>query len=341
MSETMSSTAKTAPGIARPAVPAPAAPGAAGRLGVTVIVPTYCRPDQLADCLDGLVRQTLAPAQVIVTVRDTDPESAEIAHRYDGALPMQIVQIEVPGQVAAINRGMDHARGDIVAITDDDAVPHPDWVERIEGWYRTDPRIGGVGGRDHVYHDGVPETGERRVVGRLQWFGRVIGNHHLGVGPAQDVDVLKGANWSFRRAAITGQRLNTRLRGSGAQVRNEVDFCLRLSRRGWRLVYDPMVAVDHFPAVRFDIDQRGSDHFHPLAQENATYNDTVALMAHFNPANRMVFAAWAFLVGTCEFPGAVQWARLALGGDPHAGAKLRATLRGRLAGMRDWRESPA
>ncbi|MDR6774340.1 glycosyltransferase [Azospirillum sp. BE72] len=336
MSETMSTTA-----ISRPSALVPIDPDATERLGVTVIVPTYRRPDQLAGCLDGLVRQTLAPAQVIVTVRDTDPASAEVARRYEGALAMQVVEIEVPGQVAAINRGMDHARADIVAITDDDAVPHPDWVERIEAWYRTDPRIGGVGGRDHVYHDGVPETGERRIVGRLQWFGRVIGNHHLGVGPAQDVDVLKGANWSFRRAAITDERLNTRLRGSGAQVRNEVDFCLRLSRRGWRLVYDPLVAVDHFPAVRFDIDQRGSDHFHPLAQENATYNDTIALMAHFTPANRMVFAAWAFLVGTCEFPGAVQWARLALRGDRHAGAKLGATLRGRLAGMRDWRESPA
>lgn len=336
MSVTMTPNGRSASGMPDPA---PIAPGATERLGVTVIVPTYRRPDQLAGCLDGLIRQTLAPVQVVVTVRDTDPESAEVARRYASALPIEVAGIDVPGQVAAINRGMDHARGDIVAITDDDAVPHPDWVERIEAWYRTDPRIGGVGGRDHVYHGTVPETGEAEVVGRLQWFGRVIGNHHLGVGPAQDVDVLKGANWSFRRAAIADQRLNTRLRGSGAQVRNEVDFCLRLSRQGWRLVYDPLVAVDHFPAVRFDIDQRGSDHFHPLAQENATFNDTLALMAHFGPANRAAFAAWAVLVGTCEFPGLAQWARLALRGDRHAGAKLRATLRGRLEGMRDWRET--
>nr|WP_295827060.1 glycosyltransferase family 2 protein [uncultured Azospirillum sp.] len=336
MSVTMNPT-----GMPRPAPLVPIDPHAAERLGVTVIVPTYRRPDQFAGCLDGLVRQTLAPVQVVVTVRDTDPESAEVARRYASILPIEVAVIDVPGQVAAINRGMDHARGDIVAITDDDAVPHPDWVERIEAWYRADPRIGGVGGRDHVYHDGVPETGEAQVVGRLQWFGRVIGNHHLGVGPAQDVDVLKGANWSFRRAAIDGQRLNTRLRGSGAQVRNEVDFCLRLSRQGWRLVYDPMVAVDHFPAVRFDIDQRGANHFHPLAQENATFNDTLALMAHFGPTNRAAFAAWAMLVGTCEFPGLAQWARLTLRGDRHAGAKLRATLRGRLEGMRDWRETAA
>ncbi|MBP2299373.1 glycosyltransferase family 2 protein [Azospirillum picis] len=323
-----------------PSGPLPAAGGPA-RLGVTVIVPTYRRPDQLAACLDGLARQTLAPAQVIVTVRDDDPASADAARRMLDRLPVEVAGIGVPGQVAAINRGIDGARGDVVAITDDDAVPHPDWVERIERWYRTDARIGGVGGRDHVYHDGVLEDGAARTVGRLQWFGRVVGNHHIGTGPARDVDVLKGANWSFRRSAIGGKRLNTRLRGSGAQVRNEVDFCLRLRREGWRLVYDPLVAVDHFPAVRHDIDQRGAGHFHPLAQENATYNDTLALMAHFGPLHRPVFVSWALLMGTCEFPGLAQWARLALRGDRHAAAKLRATLRGRLAGMREWRGAPA
>ena len=220
----------------------------APRFPVTVIVPTYRRIDRLIQCLTALTRQTMPPAQVVVVVRDIDPDSAATARRFADLLPLELVEIDVPGQVAALNRGIDRATGDIVAITDDDAAPHADWIARIEGWYHRDNRIGGVGGRDHVYHDGVPETGAARVVGRLQWFGRVIGNHHLGTGRPRDVDVLKGANWSLRRAAIGDLRLNTRLRGSGAQVQNDLDFSLRLRRRGWRLVYDPRVAVDHFPS---------------------------------------------------------------------------------------------
>ncbi|MGF7176949.1 glycosyltransferase family 2 protein [Azospirillum doebereinerae] len=306
------------------------------RFPVTVIVPTYRRPDRLVHCLAALTRQTLPPSQVVVTVRPEDTRSADAAQAFAEALPLDIVAVTVPGVVAAINRGIDHARGAVVAITDDDAAPHPDWLERIEAWYHADDRIGGVGGRDHVFHDGVPETGAARDVGRLQWFGRVIGNHHIGTGPARDVDVLKGANWSFRRSAIGDLRLNTRLRGTGAQVQNELDFSLRMRRRGWRLVYDPNVAVDHFPSTRHDIDRRGEAGFHPQAKENAAFNDTLALMAHFGPANRAVFAAWALLVGTSEFPGLVQGLRLALlRRDRHAAAKLRATLRGRVAGFRD------
>ncbi|CAO3437700.1 glycosyltransferase family 2 protein [Azospirillum doebereinerae] len=310
------------------------------RFPVTVIVPTYRRPERLAHCLAALSRQTLAPAQVIVTVRDDDPDSAAVATRFAGALPLEVAVVAVPGVVAAINRGIDQAQGDIVAITDDDAAPHPDWVERIEAWYHADERVGGVGGRDHVFHDGVPETGAARDVGRLQWFGRVIGNHHIGTGAARDVDVLKGANWSFRLSAIGALRLNTRLRGDGAQVQNELDFSLRMRRRGWRLVYDPSVAVDHFPSTRHDIDRRGAAGFHPRAKENAAFNDTLALMAHFGPVHRAVFAAWALLIGTSEFPGLAQGLRLALlRRDRHAAAKLRATLRGRVAGFRDGRKT--
>ncbi|WP_247886888.1 glycosyltransferase family 2 protein [Azospirillum sp. SYSU D00513] len=312
-----------------------------GTFRVTVIVPTYKRTDRLEQCLKALAAQTMPPHQMIVTVRDDDPASRAMAERFARVLPLDIVELDLPGQVMAINRALDHARGDIVAITDDDAVPHADWIERIEAWYHLDERIGGVGGRDYVFKEGRLESGRARTVGRLQWFGRVIGNHHLGVERPCDVDVLKGANWSLRRSAIGSLRLNTRLRGAGAQVQNDLDFSLRLRRSGWRLVYDPRVAVDHFPSVRHDVDQRGAGYFHPLAQENAAFNDTVALMDHFPSFNRSVFIVWSFLVGTSEFPGLAQWMRLTLRGDRHAAAKLRATLRGRLAGLRDRMESAA
>lgn len=95
MSVTMNS-AGNPTGMPRPASHVPIDPHAE-HLGVTVIVPTYHRPDQLAGCLDGLVRQTLAPVQVVVTVRDSDPQSAEVARRYRPALPVQVVGIDVPG----------------------------------------------------------------------------------------------------------------------------------------------------------------------------------------------------------------------------------------------------
>ena len=94
--------------------------------------------------------------------------------------------------MSALNAGLAHCTGDVLAITDDDAAPRSHWLARIEGHFASDPKIGAVGGRDWIYHDGVVELGDSTVVGRILWFGRVVGNHHRGVGPARDVDLLKG-----------------------------------------------------------------------------------------------------------------------------------------------------
>jgi len=112
--------------------------------------------------------------------------------------------------VAALNTGLD-AAGDIIAITDDDAAPH-DWLAHIETHFLSDSCVGGVGGRDWVYPR--HSAGRWRTQGdrSVHWFGRVIGNHHLGVGEPREVDVLKGVNMNYRRAAIANLRFDQRLR---------------------------------------------------------------------------------------------------------------------------------
>ena len=220
------------------------------QLSISVIVPTYRRPLDLARCLTALERQARRPDRVIVVIRADDLETQRYLQMRIANDFLTVVFVEREGVVAALNAGLDAADGDIVAFTDDDARPHADWLERIEAHFHDDASIGGVGGRDYV--KGLESEHESSRVGEIQWFGRQIGNHHLGNGPARDVEVLKGVNMSFRSDAIRGVHFDERLRGSGAQVHNELLFCFAVSRGGWRLVYDPAVAVDHFPAERFD-----------------------------------------------------------------------------------------
>jgi glycosyltransferase involved in cell wall biosynthesis len=233
-----------------------------------------------------------------------------------------------------MNAGMDAACGDIIAFTDDDAAPHTDWLERIEAHFLSDTNIGGVGGRDWVYHGTQLEEGERQVVGQVQWFGRVIGEHHLGVGEAREVDVLKGVNMSFRRSAIAQMHFDPRMRGTGAQVHFELAFSLSLKRAGWKLIYDPKVAVDHFPAQRFDEDQR--NRFNDIALINAIHNETLVLLEHFPPAQRTAFLIWATLVGTRDSLGFLQGLRFLPKEGALAGQKLLASLRGRWQAWETW-----
>lgn len=302
---------------------------------IAVLIPTYHRPQSLVRCLDALKKQSRIPDEVLVMVRDADAETkALLEHCEFASSTLRVVTVIVPGVVAALNAGLEAARADIIAITDDDAVPRPDWLARINTHFRADPKVGGVGGRDWLHYDGKVDDGARKVVGRVQWFGRVIGNHHLGVGGPREVCVLKGANMSVRRAAIQSVRFDKRLRGTGAQVHNELAFSLAVKRAGWKLIYDPAVAVDHYLAPRFGEEQRDRYEW-----TNAAYNETLSLLEHVTPMRRLVFIIWAVLVGTRSSPGLLQWLRFLPREGRLAGKYLRAALTGRIQALNMWRRS--
>ncbi len=304
-------------------------------MSIAVIVPTYRRPKDLVRCLEALQKQTRIADEVIVIVRDTDANTWSFLENFDpNVLPLQIVKVTVSGVVAAMNAGIDNASSEIIAFTDDDAEPHSEWLTKIEAHYLKDDQVGGVGGRDWVYHGNDLEDGASNKVGRLLWFGKTVGNHHIGVGEPREVDILKGVNMSFRRVAIGEWRFDKRMLGSGAQVHFEVEFCLKLKRAGWKLIYDPNVAVNHYPAQRFDEDKRNS--FNRRALANAVHNETLALLEHLSPLRKLVFLLWSIFVGTRDSMGFVQWLRFLPSQGLLASQKLLASLQGRWEGWQTW-----
>lgn len=303
----------------------------------TVLIPTYRRQKDLLRCLEALQVQTKPAFQVLVVVRDIDAETWQFLESFkESKLPLQTVKVTVPGVVAALNAGLEAVEGDIVSITDDDAAPRPDWLERLSAHFISDSHIGAVGGRDWVHHGSKLEDESRQVVGRLQWFGRVIGNHHLGVGEPREVDVLKGVNMSFRTQAIEQLRFDERMRGTGAQVHFEMAFTLTLKRAGWKIIYDPNVAVDHYPAQRFDEDQRNN--FNKIAFINLVHNETLVLLEHLSPIRRIIFLLWAVLIGTRDCLGFLQWLRFLPSEGRFAGQKLLASVHGRTQGWQTWQQ---
>ena len=289
---------------------------------VSVLVPSWRRPDALERCLHALAAQTRAPIEVVVATRADDPGTTRVLEAFGPSFPVPLrrASTATPGVIAAMNAALSECHGEIVALTDDDAEPRTDW-------------LAGAGGRDWQ----PLERGNRETVGRVQWFGRVIGNHHLGAGPPRDVDVLKGVNCAFRAQLLRVLGFDLRLAGSGAQMFWELALCLPLRRAGWRLVYDPAIAVEHHIAPRHDDDQRHRGVFAAPPQADAVHNETLVLLEHQQGAARLAFAVWALLVGTRLEPGLAQLPRLILGGDRYALARWRATLDGRLRGWRRWR----
>lgn len=296
----------------------------------SVLVPTWRRPEKLRRCLAGLAAQRRPPDEVVVVARDDDAATWSLLEQAMPEMPaLRGVSVPVAGLSASLNAGLDAIEGDLVAITDDDAVPRPDWLERVEAHMRRDPRVGGVGGRD--WQIGL-ERETRRTVGKIRLYGRVVGNHHLGAGRPREVDMLKGANMAFREAAVRAVRVREGLRGSGNQVHTDLDLSLKVKRAGWSLVYDPAVAVDHHHGQRFDEDQRVD---RPLvALENEVYNETVVLLSWAPWWRKPLLLGYGLLVGTRQAPGPLLALERVLRGGRVKGAFLGST-KARLEAARD------
>jgi glycosyltransferase involved in cell wall biosynthesis len=300
---------------------------------VTALVPTYRRPEDLRRCLDGFKAQTRLPDEMLVVVRDTDEITAAMLDAYDaGPLRIRRVLVHPPGQVAALNRGLEEMRGDIVAITDDDAVPRPEWIQRVAAHFESDDTVGGVGGPDWTHQDGQVFDGSAGVCGRVQWFGRIDAADPIRKQVC-DTDILKGANMSYRRAAIGSRvRFDTRLAGAGAQLFNDFAFALAIRREGWRNVFDREVTVDHYPGQRLDKDKRNTFKFDTLA--DALHNLTFIILTHLAWHGRPAFMTYALLLGSNSMPGLVWLPMHVLRGAPNAVAVWGATAVGRARGLR-------
>jgi hypothetical protein len=292
-------------------------------LSLAVVVPTFRRPDHLRDCLCGLAHQVDPPDEIIIVVRPVDNESRGVIRAMTREVPnLREALVDEPGLVAALKCGVEHTRSDLVAFTDDDAVPPPAWTRALRAAFDA-PDVGLVGGRDIIDGTGPPD---RSTVGMIGNWGRMVGNHHRGAGPPRNVDVLKGVNMAARAAALS---LPLGFRGRGAQPHSEVAICMEAARRGWRVVYDPAITVDHFPGDRIDGDDRDLRGPESVFDEAFNYQ---ASLAGIRPWLGTRALTYGVLVGTTRNPGVARWiVAMARRERPVAG-RVGPAVRGRLAG---------
>jgi len=303
---------------------------------ISVLVPTYARPQDLARCLAALADQIRPPDEIILTVRDSDEATWVLLRSLpQHQLPLRIVTAPpTGGVVAAMNAGLAALHGDVVAITDDDAAPHRDWLYRIERHFSSTPLLGGVGGRDRCFRNGTLLEGQARQIGKIEWFGRIIGNHHLEFDRVQRVDNLKGVNGANAVALLRPLGFDARLLGKGAQVHWEISLGLTLKRMGYTLLYDPAIVVDHYESKRIDEERVWYFNTDHQAVLNASYNEALILLDHNTPLQRVGYLLWSFWIGASPAPGLVQAIRF----TPQAGwrswQRFAATQRGKVQALR-------
>jgi glycosyltransferase involved in cell wall biosynthesis len=220
-------------------------PTASGRLSLSVVTCTYStsRTAQLAVLIEALASQTVPADQVIVVVDHSPELLPELRARLPDALVTP--NLHEQGLSGGRNTGIECATGDIVAFIDDDAIPQPDWLERLRDAY-ADPAVIGAGGQVQPRWDGEMPA----------WFpvefGWVVGCGYSGLpDTSTTVRNFIGCNMSFRRMEIAGAggfRIDLGRIGLAPVGCEETEFCIRLirDRPGRQLRFESAARVEHY-----------------------------------------------------------------------------------------------
>ena len=137
---------------------------------VSVVIPTYRRPDLLRRCLTRLSEQVFDPAEYEVVVADdaaseqTRRQVAEFAAGTAAAVRYVAVTGR-HGPAAARNAGWRGARGEVVAFTDDDTLPEPTWLAEGVAALHNEPAAAAATGRVVVPVPQRPTDYERDAAG--------------------------------------------------------------------------------------------------------------------------------------------------------------------------------
>jgi GT2 family glycosyltransferase len=96
----------------------------------SVIVPLSGGPAQALRCFQGIAEQTDAPAHEIIVVDDASAGLRSLLARLDGDVEVVATERRL-GFSGAVARGLELARGELVVLVRDGAVPRPGWLSSL------------------------------------------------------------------------------------------------------------------------------------------------------------------------------------------------------------------
>lgn len=142
-----------------------------GNTQISVVVPTYNRPDLLDRCLRALAAQVFDATRFEIIIVDDGPHQAtqNVAEKWSRELKVtgpRVIYIPSDGPhgpAAARNRGWQSASGAVIAFTDDDTIPYRDWL--ASGLAAFDGNVQAAWGRIVMPFSGTPTDYERDAKG--------------------------------------------------------------------------------------------------------------------------------------------------------------------------------
>lgn len=210
---------------------------------ISVVVPTWNGAALLGECLEALEAQTTRDFEVLVVDNgSTDDSLALVAAHFPW-----VQRIDLPenrGFSVAVNAGIARARGDVVALLNNDTRADPRWVETLARVLAARPDIGFCASKMLSLADSR-RLDNAGIDYRVDGFALARGSRELD-GPAwsapREVFGACAGAAAYRRSLLDDVGpFDERF----FAYYEDVDLSFRARLRGWRCLYVPDAVVLH------------------------------------------------------------------------------------------------
>lgn len=217
-------------------------------MDISVIVCSWNRCQDLAEALESIAHSVLPDTvqwEILILDNNSTDQTRSMAQEFcRGHAPRFLYFFEPKqGKSHALNSGLRHARGEVIAFTDDDVVVERDWLDNLTAPIR-DGICDGVGGRTFAYGGFSPPcwlpVENENGIAPFALFDR-------GSQPLDLAETPYGNNMAFRKDAFA--KYGTFRANVGTH--EDSDLGQRFLAAGMHLRYEPSAVVYHrVPANR-------------------------------------------------------------------------------------------
>jgi glycosyltransferase involved in cell wall biosynthesis len=203
---------------------------------VSVIIPVYNNLERLKICLQALEKQTYPDNLFeILVVDNASDQSIEAAISHFKSV--RTLWEPIKGSYTARNKGIELSNGDVIAFTDSDCIPEPDWIEK--GVYRlfSEENCGMVGGKIEIFALDREKPTIYEHHDRITYLQQELWINQFNYGATANLFTLRSI---IEEVGV----FKTELKSLG-----DVEWCRRMFVHGYKPIYGDDVCVWH-PARR-------------------------------------------------------------------------------------------
>ncbi len=225
-------------------------------MDLSIIICTYNRSQSLCStlkCLECMIVPEGVNWEVLVVDNNSKDKTREVVEDFSrrGALNLGYLFEVRQGKSFALNRGLESAKGEIIAFTDDDVLVDKGWLVAIITATRQYQDYDGFGGRIiSLWKTRLPEwlaiTGEYNSL-RGTGFLRDDGCDDKEYSETEN-GVPCGANMFFRKRAVEENgffRLDLGPKGKKLEAAEDTEYCWRMLQSGKKFMYIADALIYH------------------------------------------------------------------------------------------------